>query len=230
MFGQSKPVTFDPYGRRRSRWRLPRWLVLLLLGIALGAGGVVLIQERYLPPRLSADASAQLRSAYGEADAERLRLKRELEATVKRLQLALTDKKAQVDELASARATAERLRGDLASVVASLPADPRGGAIEVRAGRFAARDGMLSYDVVLSRDRAQAKPIEGLVQFVVAGQSARGVESSFTTTPFAVSIGPNEVVRGRLPLPEGFRPRQTTIQVLGRAAGKPLGMRVLLVG
>src|SRR5439155_11951312 len=56
MFGQSKAVIFEPYGRRRSRRTVPRWLVLLLSGIVVGAGGVVFVQERYLPPRLSADA------------------------------------------------------------------------------------------------------------------------------------------------------------------------------
>ena len=62
MFGQFKPIAFEPYGRRRSRRLVPRWLVLLTLGAAIGAGGVVLVQERYLPPRLSADASAELQT------------------------------------------------------------------------------------------------------------------------------------------------------------------------
>jgi hypothetical protein len=37
------------------------------------------------------------------------------------------------------------------------------------------------------------------------------------------------VVRGSLALPEGFRPRQVSIQLLDREGGKLLGMRVLLV-
>jgi hypothetical protein len=36
-------------------------------------------------------------------------------------------------------------------------------------------------------------------------------------------------VRGSQALPDGFKPRETTIQVLDRVAGKPLGMRVMLV-
>ena len=60
MLGRSRPVEFNPYGRRRSRRRFPRWLLLLLVGVAVGAGGVVLVQERYLPPRLSAEASTRL--------------------------------------------------------------------------------------------------------------------------------------------------------------------------
>ena len=132
-----KPVAFDPYGRRRSRWRLPRWLVLLLVGIAIGAGGVVLIQERYLPPRLSASASTALRASFEKAEAERLRLQGALADTTKQLEAAVADKKGLADELGASRDTAERLRKDVAAVVASLPPDPRGGTVEVRAGRFA---------------------------------------------------------------------------------------------
>ena len=43
--------------------------MLLIGGVALSAAGVVIVQERYLPPRLSADASASLRSGFEHADA-----------------------------------------------------------------------------------------------------------------------------------------------------------------
>ena len=229
MFGQSKPVVFDPYGRRRSRWHLPRWLVLLLSGIAIGAAAVVVVQERYLPPRLSADASVKLRGAFEQADVERSRLKRELAETTKRLEAALAGKQGLATELAASRASVERLRDDVESVVAALPPDPRGGGVEVRAGRFSAKGGVLAYDVVLTRERANGKPVPGVMQLVVAGESARGAETTVTPKPVAVSIGSQEVVRGSLALPDGFRPRQTTIQVLDRIGGKLLGMRVMLI-
>ena len=229
MFGQSKPIPFEPYGRRRSRWRLPRWLVLLLSGIAIGAVGVVTVQERYLPPRLSANASANLRSALEQADAERVRLKSELGATTKRLEAALANEKGLTDELGASRASAERLRDELVSVVASLPPDPRSGIVAVRAARLTAKDGKLAYDVVLTRERATGKPMAGVVQLVVTGESARGAQSSAALGSIPLSIGSLEIVRGTLPLPEGFRPRQVTVQVLDRAGGKALGMRVMLV-
>jgi hypothetical protein len=229
MFGRSKPVLFEPYGRRRSRKGLPRWLVLLLLGAALGVGGVILVQERYLPPRLSAAEATALRGDFEHADAERLRLKVELETTTKRLQAALAEHAGQADELEASQLAAQRLQTDLAAVVASLPPDPRGGAVAVRAGRFTAQAGTLAYDVVLTRQPAAGKPLPGVVRMVVAGVSARGGETAVTLEPVAVSIGAHEVVRGSAPLPDGFKPRETTIQVLDRAAGKQLGMRVIRV-
>ena len=229
MLERIKPVVLQPYGSRRSRRLVPRWLVLLLAGTVIGAGGVVLFQERYLPPRLSADASAALRSSLEQAEAERQRLKNELGDTAKRLETELADKKSLADEVAASRDTIERLRQDVASVVASLPSDPRAGAIAVRAARFTVEGSALAYDVVLSRERADGKPFVGVMQLTVAGESGRGAENSITLKPVAISVGKYESLRGVLPLPEGFKPRKTTINVLDRVDGKPLGMRVMYV-
>jgi len=229
MFRKFSPVTFDPYGRRRSRWSVPRWLVLLLGGIAIGAGGVVYVQESVLPPRLSADASAELRTAFQRAEAERARLKNELDVTAKQLSTALDERKAMADQLATSRAATERLRDDVATLVAALPPDPRGGAIAVRAARFAVKDGMLAYDVVLSRDRAGDKTLAGVMQFVVAGESGRGSASTINLEPVAIAVGHHESLRGALRLPDGFQPRQTTIKLLDRIGGQLLGTRVMNV-
>ena len=229
MFGQSKPVVLEPYGRRRARGRPPRWLVLLLTGVVIGAVGVLVVQERYLPPRLSAGESTKLRNAFEEADTARLRLQGELADTAKKLDATLVDKKSLANELATTRSTTDHLREDLRAVVASLPPDPRGGGVQVRSGLFTIKSGVLSYDVVLTRDRVSGKPVTGVMQLVVAGQPVRGPETTVALTPVSFSIGTQEILRGSQALPEGFRPRETTIQLLDRVAGKPLGMRVLPV-
>jgi hypothetical protein len=228
MFGQSRPILFDRYGSRRSRWRLPRWLVLLLLGAGIGAGGVVFVQERYLPPRLSADATEKLRSAFDNSNATRLRQEAELRETTKRLESALAEKKKLTDELAASRALVDRQRDDLSSAIGSLPPDPRAGAVEVRAGRFVAKGSALAYDVVLTRERASAGALAAAVQFIVAGDTARGTPGTFTSQQMPFSIVSQQIVRGSLALPDGMKPRQTTIQVVDRS-GKLLGMRVWVV-
>jgi hypothetical protein len=224
MFGSSsKPVVFEPYGRRRSRWRLPPWLLLLLGGIAAGVGGLYFAQERYLPPRLSAAETTDLRGAYAQADAERQSLKAELGTTRQQLETTLAAKQRQDAELAAPRAAAQRLRDELAAPIATLPP------VEVRAARFAAQGGKLAYDVVLTRERDVAKPLAGVMQLGVLGLSARGAEATLSLGPVDLSLGSQALVRGSLPLPEGFKPRQVTVQVLERAGGKALGMRVMLV-
>lgn len=229
MLGQFKPVAFNPYGRRRSERRVPRWLVLLLTGIAAGAGAVVLVQERYLPPRLSASESSSLRAAFDHAQAERSRLDKELNDTTRRLDAALAEKKGIADELAANKQAVERLRDNLNFLAAALPPDPRGGVVQIRAARFSAEDGKLRYDAVLSRERAGTKPLSGVMQIVVAGSGKRGPETTVKLQPVAITMGSVESVRGGLPLPEGFDPRQATIHVLDRPDGKLLGMRVMNV-
>lgn len=228
MLGSSRPIPFDPYRRRRSR-RVPRWLLLLLLGIALGAGAVLVAQERYLPPRLSADASARLRDSYERADSERQRLQTELTAASERLRSTLDENKRLQSDVAARSETAKHQRDDIASLVAALPPDPRGAPVAVRAARFDVQGSTLAYNVVLSRDRAGANPLAGVVQFVVAGTSGRG-DDTVTLGPVPVSIGLYDTVRGALPLPSGFKPRRATIHVLDKVGGKLMGMRVINIG
>jgi hypothetical protein len=229
MLGNSRPIPFNPYGSRRPRRRLPPWLALLVIGIALGVGAVLVVQDRYLPPRLSAAESVKLRAAYTEADGERTRLQAELAANNKDLQLAVSERKAAVDELATETAGTQQLRDDISAVIAALPPDPRGGAVQVRAARFASEGGALRYDLILTRDRAGEREMPAVLQLTVAGTTARGVESAIALKPVALNLGSQEVARGSLDLPDGFKPRQTTVSVLDRAGGKALGMRVLLL-
>lgn len=225
MSAKFKPVVFDPY--RRRGWRVPRWLVLLLVGVALGAGGLFFAQERYLP-RLSVEESATLRRALDQTEAERARLQGELADATKRLDAATAGIKQLKDDLSASRATVETQRDDLAAVVAALPPDPRGGTVEVRAGRFSAARGALAYDVVLTRERGNARPLAGTLQLSVTGEAARGGETTVALKPIEISIGAHAIVRGSVALPEGLKPRQTTVQVLDRS-GQQLGMRVMLV-
>ena len=230
MFGRRQPVLFNSYGSRRRRRLVPGWLLLMLLGLVIGAAAVIVVQERYLPPRLSADASAQLRDSFERADAERVRLQIDLAETTKRLDGALAERKTLAADLGSSNDTAKRLREDVASLMASLPPDPRSGPVSIRAARFAVDGGALAYDVVLSRDRTNGKPLGGVMQLIVSGPVGKGGEERIALEPVPISVGSYESVRGSLPLPQGFRPQQTTIQVLDRVGGKLLGMRVLYVG
>lgn len=55
ILGGSRRQVFkpSPYDTRRRSRRLPRWFILLVLGIILGAGGVLILQASYGPKRLT---------------------------------------------------------------------------------------------------------------------------------------------------------------------------------
>ena len=120
---------------------------------------------------------------------ERARLKIDLADSARRLDTALKEAKTAGTELAASRQTVERLRENLGFVVAALPPDPRGGSVEVRAARFSVDGGQLLYDVLLYREKAAGKPMSGVLQFVVAGDSSRGSATTVTTKPMPVSVG-----------------------------------------
>lgn len=229
MFGARKPVVFDPYRRHRKGWRPPRWLLLLAFGGALGVAAVLYAQQRLLPPRLSAAESDALRQRFAQADAERTRLEAEAAALQQRLRAAEATAQQRGAELAGAQQSAAALREDLDGLVRTLPPDPRGGDVEVRAARLAAGDGTLDYDLVLTRRRGTAKPVNGVLRFVVAGATRGGKAATITLEPVAVQLGRQEVVSGSARLPPDFTPRETTVQLTDRAGGRALGMRVLRV-
>jgi uncharacterized membrane-anchored protein YhcB (DUF1043 family) len=231
MFGRSKPVVFDPYGRQRSRWPLPRWLVLLLIGIVLGVSGVLIVQEKYLPPRLTADASIKLRDAFQQADTERGGLRRDLATTTQKLDATTADNRTLTERLATSSQTTERLQKDMGSMIDLLPPDPRGGTVSVRAARFSIRGGTLDYEVLLTRGAPGSAPLAGVMQMSVAGSGGSGSEltKSVSARPQTVSVGAYASLRGSVELPAGFSAREATITVLDRPDGRVYGRRVMYV-
>lgn len=229
MFGRSKPVVFDPYRGRRKGGGIPAWLWWLLAGIAAGAAGVIVAQERWLPPRLSAAETSQLRQAYAEADAERRRLQSELAGQGRALREAGSGRDALQKERDELAARVEAFDADLAFLVDALPPDPRGGTVAVRSARFTARQGALHYAVALSHERQGEHPFDAVMQLVVAGQAADGAERTVALQPVDLRIARRHVARGLVPLPAGFTPRQATVKLVERAGGRALGMRVLAV-
>lgn len=230
-----RPVTFNPHGGRRARRRVPSWLVLLTAGVVAGAGGLAFVQHRYLPPRLSADESARLQASFAEADAQRRELEQQLQLTRQQLQ-TVSQERSQLAAAAQAdRQAIAGLRGELASLVETLPPDPRGGAVQVRQAKFSAESGRLQYDVMLSRSRGTAggsgtaAPLNAVMQLVVAGRPRQGTETRVRLEPLPVTLHAFESVKGSVPLPDGFDPRQASVQVLDAPGGKLLGMRVMTV-
>lgn len=228
MFGRSKPVVLESYGHRRPRRGVPGWLIVLSLGIGVGVAGVLVVQHRYLPPRLSAEASTKLQADYAQADVERQRLAGQQSTTAAQLASQLEHNRKLVATVSENQSTIQGLRDDLGAVVDTLPPDPRGAPVEIRSARFVTESGAMAYDLVLTREPASAVPINASLQFAIAGVSARGADSTIASKPVPVSIGSHEIARGSVSLPDGFKPKQATVQVVD-GKGKSLGMRVLYV-
>jgi hypothetical protein len=231
MLRRSKPTVFKPvpYQRERSPRRVPRWLIILLLGIAIGAGGLWYAQEQYMPPRLSAAESSQLKADLEQAGRDRDRLSGELKDTSEKLAATEAEgRKAQAD-LASARQSVERLQKDLTQFVQALPPDPRGGPIGIRAASFAPTGGQLSYHVIFTRQRKGDDSFKGVMQLVVTGTRAAGREESVSLPTVPLAMESFQHLSGNVAMPEGMVPREIMIRVLRGAGGEMVAMRVFKV-
>lgn len=230
LFRRNAPVVFErySYGRRRS-WSVPRWLLLLILGIVIGAGGLFYVQEQHLPPRLSAEESKQLQARLAEVDGQRQRLQASLDKVTSEATAARAEGERLAAELGTARQAVERLQKEIALFDEVLPPDPRGGAIAVRGAKFVNDGGRLAYHVLLTREQRGGKPFRGVLELVVAGERGSGRADTITLDPVEVSLAGYQHLKGALPLPAGFTARQATIRVLDRAGGTMHGMRVFNV-
>ncbi|MET0509964.1 MAG: DUF6776 family protein [Burkholderiaceae bacterium] len=237
MFGRSNEVVFDR-GRHARRGRTPAWLLALGTGLAIGAIGLVWIQDTFGPPRLSPAQAQQVVTERDEARNARdiaERREREIrEALQARLDRSLAEQASIRQALEQrARASADvdetiaNLRRDVALFESVIPPDPRDNPIGVRAARLERDNGSLAYHVLLSRQAPPDQPFDGVMQFVVTGQRAGGKTETVTLPAMPVRIGNYRHFTGRQELPKGFDPRRTSIQVFDKVAGNNVGLRVI---
>jgi hypothetical protein len=186
------------------------------------------VQEKHLPPRLSPAESGRLQTALATAEAERSRLETALAQAQAQLQATQAEQQRAAAEYAGSVRERAGLRNSIDALLSALPPDPRASAVEVRSARFKVEAGQLGFDVVLSRARSET-PFTGVLQFTVAGTTARGAEATVDLAPVAVTVGRFEIASGAVPVPAGFVPREATVRVLDGAGGKPMGMRVFFV-
>lgn len=239
LFGRSNEIVLD-HGHASRRSGLPGWLIWLVTGLLIGTLGILWLQDRFAPPRLSAEESRQVQAERDKAQQERREIETRSREAARQVQARLDAAAADVAraredadrrsaETAAATETIERLRSELALFEAVMPPDPRGNPVGVRAARIERDNGALTYHVLLTRDAGTEQPFAGVMQLVVKGQRTTGATDTVTLGPIPVRVGSYQHVRGSERLPKGFDPRQTSIQVLDRPDGSSVGMRIIHV-
>jgi cell division protein FtsL len=232
MFGRSQRSVFKPsvyQPGKRSR-RMPRWLVLLLVGIVLGAGGVLFLQANYGPQRLTVEQSEQLHGELSTANIDRQRLQGQLEETTQQRDAARGTHGKLTTDLQQAQQQIQTLNKDLQLFEEAIPPDPRGGPIGVRSALLSRDAGQLGYHVLVMRDDAKVggASFKGMLQFAIQGRYPNGRIDTITPDGVPMDLDRYLNLTGALPLPDGFVPRTVTIKVLDDAQ-KQQAMRVYYV-
>lgn len=230
MFGSSKRQAFRPtaYGSSRRRG-IPRWLVLILTGIVLGAGGLLFLQKSYGPTRLTVEQSEQLHYDLNSANIDRQRLQSQLNQHIQELKDANSRIRTQESGLSELQAEIDKLSSDVALFVATAPEDPRGTSPGIRAVNLNYAEGQLDYHILVMQDAGQAKPFTGEVTLTAAGRYANGRSGNEQLAPFPVSLERYTHLQGTVEVPEGFTPREVTIQIRAEGSDRVIAMRVIRV-
>lgn len=227
MFGRSTRKPFKPYtlGASKPRRRLPGWLVALVIGAVGGAAGLVYVQQEHMAPRLSASESAQITAQAAQMSAALAQTQAQLEQANKTLAAQQAENENLSQNLMRAQMALKPLQEELVLLQEVLPADPRGGDLQIRAGRFYNEGENLAYHVVLSQNEA-AKGFKGALQFVVQGRYPNGRTASVTLDPLPLEMAGFQNLHGTVPLPDGLQASQITTRVLNDS-GATSAMRII---
>lgn len=227
MFGRSQRAVFKPsvYQPGQRTRRMPRWLVLLLVGIALGAGGVLFLQTNYGPQRLTVEQSEQLHTELSAANLERQRLQTQLEEATQQRDANKSGHEKLTADLAEARARIETLNKELVLFQDAMPPDPRGGNLGIRSATFKRAPGQLDYQVLVMREERDGAPFKGTLTFAIEGSYPNGRAATVTPEGPALDVDRYDYAVGQLTLPDGFTPRVVVLRVMD-GAQKQQAMRI----
>ncbi|CAB3697415.1 MULTISPECIES: DUF6776 family protein [Achromobacter] len=216
MFGRSQRATFKPsvYQPGQRTRRMPRWLVLLMVGIALGAGGVLFLQTNYGPQRLTVEQSEQLHSELSASNMERQRLQTQLEEATQQRDANKAGHEKLTTDLAESRAKIETLNKELVLFQDAMPPDPRGGNIGIRSASFKRAPGLLDYQVLVMREDRTGAPFKGTLTFAIEGSYPNGRAATVTPEGPALTVDRYDYALGQLKLPDGFTARVVVLRVL----------------
>lgn len=234
---QTKRPVFkpSPYETSRRSKGLPGWLILLLLGILLGAGGLLLIQTSYGPKQLSISESQKLISELAVLHADKQRLQGESDEAKRLLETERsentstqttlrTDLKKAQDELVL-------LNEQLTGFIKTLPFDQRYGSVGISTANFTQTKpgGKLSYLVWVMQDKADRPEFNGQLELAIEGSHANGRTETITLPALSLKFGHYQYVSGSSEMPEGFVARRVNAKVLDASGKKQLTWRIMSV-
>lgn len=231
MFGSSKRAVFKPsvYETSRRRRRMPRWLMLLLLGVVMGAGGLLFVQTSYGPQRLTVLESQQLTNEVNSGNIERQRLQVQLDEATREVESLKTQNAQLASELQTARTAVAPLEEELALFADAMPPDPRGGVIGVSAANFTRQGEQLRYHVLLLREPGQGEPFKGQMVLAVEGRYPNGRTATIELDPVPVTLDRYVHLTGAPTMPDGLSARRVTVRVLDGQTQRQQAMRILIV-
>ena len=234
---QAKRAVFkpSPYETSRRRKGLPRWVVLMLLGILIGASGVLFVQTSYGPKQLSVMDSQKLIGEMNSATLEKQRLQAQVDELTQKLELERSEyaqiKKSLEEEVSKLQAVVEPLKEQLNLFAQTLPFDPKYGTVGISTAQFiqGKSGGKLSYLLWVMQEKADRPTFTGKLVLAFEGRHADGRNETISISPIALNVAHYQHITGQADLPEGFVARRVSAKILDADGKKQLTWRVMQV-
>ena len=230
MLGSKRPV-FKPtaYGHGRRKRRIPRWLVLMITGMVLGAGGLLFIQKSYGPPKLTVEQSQNLHDEINSVKAESQRLQSQITLAERERTESLAKVESIQGSLENHDSIVNALKNDITLFADAMPADPRNTSPGIRAATLKNDEGKLDYTVLLMQDGEDAPMFKGTMNFNVMGRYPNGRNGYIDLDPIEVEFGRYEHAQGSVELPSSMVARQVTIQIFPEGSQREAARRIINV-
>src|SRR5690625_5304086 len=205
----------SPYGYSRRKRRIPRWLMLMIVGVVIGVGGVLFVQESYGPARLTVEESERLHFDLNAATSEVQRLKTELGQSQRELSQTQQQLEEQTEQIEQHDAIVSQLEKDIAFFACNAPEDPRVTSPVIRASQFRHQgdDDALNYEILILQHFPYAYALTGTLHFYVQGHHLNVCLRYIDLHPISNVLHYYLHEEGSSEHHSGFSLRQVTIQV-----------------
>lgn len=221
-----KPSVYET-GRRRKRG-MPRWMMILLTGVIIGAGGFWFLQTNYGPTRITVEESQQLNQQILTLNQEQYALQARGEELAQNLQQREADNSRLLTQHETDTQTIERLNEEIDLLKRAIPQDPGGTPVGLRHANLVASLGKLDYDLLLMKRDSDAQDFDVIIESYVEGRYRNGNAGRTTPEPFEATVGTMTQLNGELVFAEGQRTltaTSVTFTVKDAATGEVLGRR-----
>ena len=221
----------SPYNTHRNSRGLPRWLILLVLGILIGSGGVILLQTSYGPKRLTVLESEKLTS-----DFTALTLKEQTQHnTITTLNSQIKSTKTASEQLiAEAQNEVMALKKQIEPTEQTLKAfrqaladNMRFEPVAISADTFtqSKQQASINFQLLFLQDPKDQTAFQGTADITFEGRYANGRAGAIKTDLLPLDVNAHQLIEGGLEFPAGFVATKGTVRVYKLDSKRALGWR-----
>jgi HAMP domain-containing protein len=237
LFGRSRRQVFkpSPYDTRRRRRKLPRWFVLLVVGILIGSGGTLILQASYGPKRLTVLESQKLTDDLAAVTLDRQQLQADLTELQRQLDAGQTSAEQTIaglrQEISTLQQRMQPLRDEVELFKGALSAGVKFDPVGITGASFDQEKGSdsLQYQIVLVQEDDQQPAYEGRIEVTFEGRYPNGRAGAVKALVVPFTLKHYEILTGSIEMPNSLQATRATLRVYRAQGNRALSYRTYSV-